>query len=615
MPRRSNSPKEASGFKSDRSKRTEQISAAAKAMRAAQETQVERMGTTGDKSGKRGSNANDSAQNSGFVMFSAGASRSRNGKSSQAEEPLTEMTVNLDSDTFANQSSNDDAPQGRSQSDERTSGERDRGRGSRRQQAQPNRLQSRYVKRTITRWRMAGVAAFAVIMLLGGVIGLAFFARPVSSTVENRNLTAFPEFTFSSFADGSYFTDVSLWYADTYPLREPMVSADHWIDAFLGVPTNTGMYGGNVKVDEIPTEEEPEIIREPPAAAPDERPIAEAVQDSIMSGLYVKDGAAYSIYYFSQYAVDTYIAAMNTAAEQLDGHAQVYSIISPANSITLDPEEALSVGGSDQQGALDYIRTRLDDRVTSVEIVDDIIAHRNEYLYFRTDHHWTQLGAHYAYEAFCDEKGIEPTKLDSMRAVDLGIFEGSYFETITSTGGAANSDTIEAHIPNGTNDMTLWDESGAEYPGKIVDEDAINWEPRVKYDAFISGDEAFEVITNPKVTDGSTCLVVKDSYGCAFVPNLVDNYGTIYVVDFREDDTNVCDLALKYEADDVIFVTGAKVSLSDSSAERIYAQIAWPDDHDSDDGSDESDDDSDENAEDGSNESGDSADAKENDEE
>ena len=442
---------------------------------------------------------------------------------------------------------------------------------------QAKRQKSRYLRGYITRWRMFGIIAFSTVMVLGGIIGLLFFARPTTSAVEMRNLTAYPEFTVESFLDGSYFTQVSLWYADTYPLREPMVAADHAIDSLFGVNTGTGMVGGNVQADEIPVQEEAEPVKPvtvtPPAAAPDEHAVAEDIQENIMSGVYIQDGAGYAIYYFSQNAADTYIAAMNTAAKELDGVSTVYSIMAPANSITLTDEQAASVGGSDQQQTLDYLRTRFDDRVKSVEIVDTIKQHRDEYLYFRTDHHWTQLGAYYAYVEFCNVKGIEPKSLSSWKEAKLGEFQGTYYDTIEAMGNVT-PDEITAYVPSGTNDLTYWSAYGEEVDGKVINEDAASWEPSYKYTAFIAGDQTLEIIHNPAVTDGSSCLVVKDSYGCAFVPNLVDNYETIHVIDFRETDENLVEYAKSNNIQDVIFMTGMKIGLTDSVAQTLLTEVS-----------------------------------------
>ena len=441
---------------------------------------------------------------------------------------------------------------------------------------------SRRARSTIMRWRMYGVVGFAAIMLLGGLIGLLFFARPTTSAVEMRNLTTFPEITAESFRDGSFFTDVSLWYADTYPLREPMVAADHAIDSLFGVAVNGGMVGGNVVADEIPVAEDgagdssgvdqqPVVV---PADPPDERVIAEDIQNNIMEGVYTKDGAAYSIYYFDQTAADTYIAAMNTAAKNLDGVATVYSIMSPANSIMLDEEESIKVGGSDQQQTLDYLATRYDSRVRQVEIVDDIIAHRDEYLYFYTDHHWTQLGAYYAYRAFCEKKGIEPHELSSWRHENFGEFTGTYYDTLAAVGDV-REDTVDAWFPNGTNTMKYWpDGSDGDVLEAPVVEEAYDWEVPLKYSCFIQGDQPLSIIENPKITDGSSCLIVKDSYGDAFAPLLVDSYQTVHVIDFRVTDKNICDYVRENNIDDVIFLTGMKIGLTETVASTLLSEVS-----------------------------------------
>ncbi len=444
--------------------------------------------------------------------------------------------------------------------------------------AQPAELlpYHQYARNTIMKWRMRAVRAFGIIMALGCIIGLLFFLRPTTSALEMRNLTQFPAFTIQSFLEGSYFTKVSLWYADTYPLRELMVAADRRIDMLFGITRDTAMVGGNVKADEIPedvsaTETVPVDVQ-PPAEAPDEKVVAADIQENIMSGVYIKNGIGYSIYYFSKNAADTYIAAMNKAAERLDGKAKIYSIMAPANCITLPDDDAALVGGSDQQQALDYLSTRYDSRIVPVDLIDIIKKHRNEYLFFKTDHHWTQLGGYYAYVAFCEKKGVTPIELSSMEKVSLGEFIGTYYGTIESK-GYKTKDTIDAYIPSSTNEMNYVSLYGEETKGNIINLQAREWDPSYKYSAFIAGDQPLEVIHNPKINDGSSCLVVKDSYGCAFVPNLVDQYETVHVIDFRSTDKNICDYVLENEIQEVIFMTGMKIGLTDTVAQTLLSEV------------------------------------------
>ena len=60
-------------------------------------------------------------------------------------------------------------------------------------------------KRLIYIFRALSVRIFAVIMVLGGLLGLIFFVRPDTSEVEKRTLTEFPKPTLSSLWNGEFF--------------------------------------------------------------------------------------------------------------------------------------------------------------------------------------------------------------------------------------------------------------------------------------------------------------------------------------------------------------------------------------------------------------------------
>ena len=139
-----------------------------------------------------------------------------------------------------------------------------------------NRGGRRYVKRfsrsqkmQIRKFRTIGVLAFAAIMAVGAFIGLLFFVRPKKSIMEKRELAKFPSFTITSFLDGSYFESVSLWYSDTYPMRDKLVSADQGIKSLYGIETGTQVVGGNTKGDDIPEVDKDSIKQTTTEAATD----------------------------------------------------------------------------------------------------------------------------------------------------------------------------------------------------------------------------------------------------------------------------------------------------------------------------------------------------------
>lgn len=434
---------------------------------------------------------------------------------------------------------------------------------------------NKHIRRTLGRYRSYGVRTVAVLMIVFTFIGLLWFARPSTSTVEKRALTTYPEFTTESFLDGSYFTQVSLWYSDTYPLREPLVALDHALDSLFGVNPSTQLYTSGTKADEIPAEgttASGDSRKYAGATAPTEREMAEEVQNQIVNGVYVKDGAAYSIYYFSADASQAYATAINTAADNLAGTANVYSLIVPCSVLMLDDEsEVASLGGTDQQAALSYLYSLYDENVNIIETYSIMREHNDEYLFFRTDHHWTELGAYYAYLSYCDRAGIEPSDISTWEKREYYPFVGTFTEML-SDAGTLDPDTIEAYVPTSTNDLTYWTSDGEEKQGNVI-ADVTGWDDTTKYSCFAAGDQPLERIDNPEKDDGSSVLLVKDSFGCAFVPLLVDSYQTVYVIDFRYYDGNIVDFVEENDIDDVIFLNYLKLATTYTVADALQAEV------------------------------------------
>ena len=100
--------------------------------------------------------------------------------------------------------------------------------------------------------------------------------------------------------------------------------------------------------------------------------------------------------------------------------------------------------------------------------------------------------------------------------------------------------------------------------------DVSGWGQSGKYNTFAGGDNPLTVFTNPEVTDGSVCIVVKESYGNALMPYLVDHYSTIYEVDYRYWTGDLAEYAKQVGADDLLFAnnimmisTGVLVGMMD----------------------------------------------------
>lgn len=459
--------------------------------------------------------------------------------------------------------------------------------------APANAGSQRRVRQTVSTWRHYGVLAFAAVMVVGGVVGLLFFARPTMSEAENRMLTPFPEFTAERFLNGSYFTDLSLWYADTYPLREPMVSADRAMNGLMGVQPETQMIGGNRTSDELPTAEsagnEAKPTHEHNVSAPESGTRAANLEDQITDGVYVTDGACYTLYYFDDDATHEYAGVINDAAKLLGDEATVYSVLIPTNAgVMLDDQTLKDLGVPNQGQAIDYFYSLMSDDVITVPTFDTLREHKDEYLYFRTDHHWTQLGAYYVYESFCKVKGIEPAPFFEWKTLVFEPFWGEYDGVADLA--SFQPDSVEAHIPQGTNTMTYWVDDldpSTKMEGPIVaDLSDLDDENANKYNCFVCGNRPMSYIENPNVTDGSSCLVIKDSFGNPFVATLVDSYQYIYTLDFRFTSQKLLDIVREHDIDDVIF-ENVIMFAGTYDAVDLLSSIVYPDESAADEGSSE----------------------------
>ena len=274
-------------------------------------------------------------------------------------------------------------------------------------------------------------------------------------------------------------------------------------------------------------------------------------------GVYVVGSAGYEMYNYVGSLAEKYQSTVNAVADSLSGVSQVYAMAIPLSSgITLPDELFSDIPGSDQAQAEKDILVGMGQNVKTIPLHDVMMSHRTEYIYFRTDHHWTALGAYYAYVQFCTAKGITPHNLSDYEVSQFPGFLGSFYNDGGKPDAMKNDpDTVNAYHPvSATASMKYGDNENSTLTGGQVIFDESTASASLKYGTFIMGDNPFTVIENPEVSNGESCIVVKESFGNAFVPFLVDHYQTVYVVDYRYYSGSVTQLARNKGVKDVLFV-------------------------------------------------------------
>lgn len=301
-----------------------------------------------------------------------------------------------------------------------------------------------------------------------------------------------------------------------------------------------------------------------PTPAPQEEP---QVAPETVGGLLVVEDTAYEYYNFVTDLAKDYITAVVDAGKKLEGKATVYDMVIPTSIDIMLPEsyiEKNNLNTSDQKKAIDeYILpsiTAQDSNIKTVSIFDTLKAHANEYLYFRTDHHWTQLGAYYGYVEFCKARGFEPVALDQFDRADYTGYLGSFYTATNSAALAANPDTVEAYIPRADVNLSFTQTDGQTVESWPLIADGEQYDTTSKYIAYCAGDQPYEEIVNNDMTEGPSIVVVKESFGNCFLPFLVNHYKNVYVVDYRSYNGTVTDLVNSTGATDVLLLNNISMT-------------------------------------------------------
>lgn len=435
---------------------------------------------------------------------------------------------------------------------------------------------------------------FAVLFLLT-LVAFILPLRPETSLRERRKLREFPEFTVQSLLSGDYFDDITAWFSDTFPGRETMLEVSDRLNSVHGLNKNeVALSGGTIDdSDELDTLVEEAESREGMAqgAAPvqqetltpqmtevpeQEQSAEEAVNaDAVIEDwvglngeeemqmygdLVVIDGVAMSKIGFDKDTSDHHVELMNRAGDTLAAKGvRFFNLPVPTSiSVLLSSDMLKELGTADQGKTLRYMFALENDNVGKVNAFNSLLAHNTEYLYFNSDHHWTALGAYYAYEELCRVAGFEAIPLSEYTEWNMGEFLGSNAYNVTAK---LKPDEMIAYVPPGNINMEI-----PGYPKEtsvIVDEtDAY---PNMKYNCFIAGDNQITTITNEDLPDAPDCLVIKDSFGNPFVVYLTQHYHRVIVLDYRKNFTPVSTVAEQYGVRDVILVQSIGVSQSRSA--------------------------------------------------
>jgi len=371
---------------------------------------------------------------------------------------------------------------------------------------------------------LVNVIIFCSLLLLGAVASLALTKNSVSE-MENRKLTSFPVYSDSSLWSGDYFKQIEMFYADNFPLR------NKWINASNAFRSKFGFESSEIKIYEPVNDEEANEKKDTlktnitSGPLPDDSAVGE-----VKKRVFVFKNRAFEMFGGGPAMGKAYADVINSYNRLLSPQIQVYNLIIPV-ALEFEITEKYKKLQKPNRPAIENIYNHEDSAIKKVWAIDEIRKHREEYIYFNTDHHWTSLGAYYAYVAFCKTAGLIPVAIDTVQSKVKDSFLGSLYRLTRDSKLKDNPDSVTYYLfgdsvnfyIGSSNNLSYWAKSHM-YAEKVS---GVN-----SYSVFLQGDLPI-VKMETQHKNGRKIAIVKESYGNAFAPFLINNYEKVVVVDQR----------------------------------------------------------------------------------
>lgn len=196
-----------------------------------------------------------------------------------------------------------------------------------------------------------------------------------------------------------------------------------------------------------------------------------------------------------------------------------------------------------------------------ININETLIENKDEYIYYKTDHHWTTYGAYLAYKEYCDKKDINDVMdINSLGENNVENFLGTFYSK--SKLFNAESDILTYYdMPS-----LLMQIDGQKEEGIYKLE---NLKKRDKYSVFLDGNHSSVKISNNDAKNEKTLLVIKDSFANSMIPFLANNYKEIRVLDLRYFNYNMSEFLNSNKFDDVLILYSLDSMQSDKNIVKI----------------------------------------------
>ena len=304
------------------------------------------------------------------------------------------------------------------------------------------------------------------------------------SEQENRYLQMRPEFSFKSLFSGDYTSKFETYTTDQFTFRDEWITLKAASELALGKQENNDVH------------------------------LCE--NGTLIEGFKRPENSV----------LDSNMSALNTLVGNTD--AKVYFALIPDKSDLYSSLLPKNVPNDSEKEVIDYCYGQ--SNATNVDMYSALSAHKDEYIFYRTDHHWTSLGAYYGLSALAESMGLPCPALDSY--TDRHVVSEEFYGTTWSSSGFSwvDPDTMEIFVNAPESLKVTSYPQGSPVEGKLYDFSFL--EKKDKYSMFMGGNCPMHVIETGN-EDKPSLLILRDSYTDSLIPFLLDDFSEIHVLDLR----------------------------------------------------------------------------------
>ena len=369
-----------------------------------------------------------------------------------------------------------------------------------------------------------------IISVFAAFIGAFALLLPILPDVEfsqqeNRYLQRLPSFSLEALADGDFTEDFESYTTDQFPFRDAWTALKARCELLTGKRENNGVY-------------------------------------------YCEDGTLITDFDApTKETVDRNIDYLNALVEYTDlpvyfglipGAGEVQASLLPKNA----PMDS-------QQTVIDWAYDR--SRAVNIDIASALGAHKDEYIFYRTDHHWTSLGAYYGYTSLCEALGLPAPSLASY---DRQTVSESFYGTTYSSSGFSwvRPDVMETFVPDDGSVKVLDLSKDPPAEGPLYDTSFL--ELKDKYSMFLGGNCPLRSIETGR--EGPSILIVRDSYSDSLAPFLLENFSRIDLIDLRYYRDSLAQYAIENGFDSILVLYSVSTFSTDQNLFLLEPDILAP---------------------------------------